>query len=727
MPTLTTTAQLLAALGDVIETADPVDALKARGFTFASDLARRIDTPQVHARLRSPERQRLIAARRGQQPPRLQVGALPRLAARLPGDHHDLTVGLKLEKANTILDDVYARHAIPRVVSLGSGSTASSLDTLLAVLRNELVGVPGDPDVRIGTLHITGAPTVTALPTRPRPASPADPTGRLLVHLPVTLDFDRRPAAGGGQTAVTTLKAVAAFGIAVGARIEADRLTIQAGPLPFQIGALDPERLRLTIAADSPLPAKDAGSGDRIGLAMELGGFQGVLRDLALATSLSPAITLPVGTGFNLVVRHVDVRAVPSAGAGHLMVGVEISDAASPVPLSGQPELLERDPFDGSGSTAYVETHVELLQVLVRQALASGELQQVAQAERSNARISGASAELTDGTVGIRLEGSLVDECGAFGVNFVDVNFDGWIRLALRGVEAGTLRYERVEDLGIGDASTADIIACVLLSILDLRILSLGRAGIEWLAGKVSNWIFGSAEPTLPTAPAVFALDTPVPLTELLPRATALAAAIDATAVRIQVALDLGADNVNTYVYVRCLTTGRPEVGGGLPAKGVRVRLMDQDVPAPPGDDAPIPQTGTTERREGRDRERTVEVTFVPNAADQEIAAGVTDGEGRVRLVIPPGRMRSRAGVLTTATVVEELRTGNIVSSRTTHEAISEPRPDLYFLFQVANQPVVDSRTQPGGFALNVATKHWGTADQPLVFHVPRPGLVVLG
>jgi hypothetical protein len=87
--------------------------------------------------------------------------------------------------------------------------------------------------------------------------------------------------------------------------------------------------------------------------------------------------------------------------------------------------------------------------------------------------------------------------------------------------------------------------------------------------------------------------------------------------------------------------------------------------------------------------------------------------------------MRSRAGVLTTTTTVQDLATAEIVSSRTTHEAISEPRPDLYFLFQVRNQPVVDSRSQPGGFALNVATKRWGTADAPLVFRVPRQGLVI--
>jgi len=726
MPVVVNHEELMAALGAVVEATDPIDALKARGFTFAPALARVIDTPAAHARLRGPERQRLLSSVRGRRAPAMKIGPLTRTLALLPGNHHDLTVGLKLERVNDVLASVYATRAIPRDVSLGTGGNAGSLDTLLSVLRNELVGVPAGDDIRIGLLHITAPPTVTALATPSRPNAPVDVTARLLVHLPVTLDFDRRPASGPGQTAVATMKAIARFGIAVSARVEDASLRVAAGPLPGIVGAADPERLRLSIANDSPLPPKDADSGDRIGLAVEIGGFQKILADVAVATSLAPQVKLPVGAGFDVVVRHVDLRAVSSSGAGHLMIGLEIGAEPTPVPLSGQPELLERDPFDTSGSTLYVEANAELLKVLVKQAFRSGELQRLAKERVSNVRLSGADAELGANSIGVFLEGTLVDECGLFGSNFKDVDFDGWTRVEPRGIQNGEIVLETVESLGVGDADVSDIVICVLLSFLDLKILSIGKALLEAFFSKLSGWIFGSSSTTSQFV-TVFEPNLPIPLTELLPRVRALGVAIDSSAIRIQAALDLVRDDINTYVYLRCVTEGRPEIGGGLPAKGVRARLMDQDVPAPSGDDAPVPAEGTTETPVGPRRQRTVTVTFNANNADQEMAVGTTDSQGRLQLVISPGRLSSRAGVLTTTTIVEDIQTGEIISSDTRHRVISERKPDLFFLLQVPNERLVDSRTQPGGFRLNISEKRWGTAEQPLVFKVPRPGLVILG
>ena len=106
------------------------------------------------------------------------------------------------------------------------------------------------------------------------------------------------------------------------------------------------------------------------------------------------------------------------------------------------------------------------------------------------------------------------------------------------------------------------------------------------------------------------------------------------------------------------------------------------------------------------------------------LLAGTTDGQGRLRLIVRSAA--SRAGVLTTTTTVEDVQTTEIISQHTKTEVITEPRPDTYFLFHVANQPVTDSRSQPGGLAVNLSTKHWGTPDNPLVFRVPRPGLVVV-
>jgi hypothetical protein len=723
MPTISTGNELLAALGAVIDAADPIAELRSRGFTLAPELARVLDTPEAHARLRSAERQRLLANVRGRRAPKMQVGPLTRAVAHLEGRHHDLTIGLKLEKVNEVLADVYAKRSIPRDISLGSGNSDTSLGSLLLVLRNELIGVPAGDDIRIGLLRLTGPPSVTALPTPTPPSGPDDISARFLMHLPFTLDIDRIPASGPGRNTVTTLSAVAHFGIKVTARVEGNTLAIGVGPM--QLGEVDIERLRLTINADSALQPKTSLSGDAIGLAIELGGFRKKLQDLAISTTLAPRVTLPIGEGFDLFVRHIDLRAVPTAGAGHLMVGLEIGREPSP-PLSGQPKLLERDPFDASGSTLYVEAHAELFKEIVKQGFASGELQRIAVEQASNVRLKGADAELGANSIGIFLFGTLVDECGVFGENFKDVGFAGWHRVELRGVDAGHIRFETVDSLGIGDANFEDIAICVLLSFLDLKILSIGKALLEKFFSTLSGWLFGSSSSTDQIV-NLFDPNFPIPMTELLPRVRALGATIDATAMRIQAALDLVPDTINTYVYVRCVGQGLPTVGGGLPVKGVHVRLLDQDVPPPPRDDAPVPIVGTIEGPDGRDRWRTVTVSFRPTLTDQELASGTTDSQGRVQLVISPSRLRTSAGVVTTTTIVEDLRKNEIISVRTQHRTITEPRPDVYFLLEVQNRPPVDTRNQIGGFIRNLESKRWGTAEQPLVFRVqrPQPGIEV--
>src|SRR5262245_35722351 len=243
MPIISTDQELLAAWGQVIDATNPIDELKARGYTLSPRLAAALDTPAARALLSSPERQRLLTERRAR--PRLasvQAGPLARFPVprALPGGHHDLTVGLKFEKVNEILLDAFLKRSIPRDVSLAGRVSSDSLAQLLAIMRNELIGVPTGSEIQIGRLHITGAPSFAALPTPPPPPnSPVDSTARALVHLPITLDLDRVPADGPRQTAVTSLRAVANFGLAVTAAVAGDDLAISLGPVPRQIGIND--------------------------------------------------------------------------------------------------------------------------------------------------------------------------------------------------------------------------------------------------------------------------------------------------------------------------------------------------------------------------------------------------------------------------------------------------------------------------------------------------------
>lgn len=708
---------MIAQLGSVVDAADPIAELRARGFTLAPALASKLDTPEAHARFRSAERQQLLAKVRGRPAPTVQLGPLTRNVFKLPGGHHDLTIGLKLEKINQVLADVYAKHSISRDLSLGRGKTSSSLKALLTVLRSELVGVPAGDDIRIGLLHVTGPPTVTALPTPA--ATPINITAHLLVHLPFSLDFDRIPDNGPSERAVANLRGVAEFGIAISARVSGNTLKIAAGPLAQRPTVAEPERLRLTINSDSALSGKNSGSGDRIGLAIEFGGFQSRLQDLAISMNLAPRIKLPVGDGFNLVVRHIDLRAVPSSGAGHLMIGLEIGAKPSSVPLSGQPELLERNPFSTSESTLYVEAHAELFKVLVKKAFASGELERLAREEVSNVRLSSAEAELGPNSIGVFLGGKLVDECGVFGEKFKDVHFEGWTRVELRGIDAGHIRFETVESLGLGNANLVDLAICVWLSFLDLKILILGRALLDAFFSKLSGWIFGSSSTSSTHQIVNVIASSPIPMTELIPRVRALSGTIDASGIRIQGALDLLPDIFSSYVYVRCVTEGPLTAGGGVPVKGVRVRLIDQDMPAPPGDDAPVPKQSTTVRPAGPRSEKTIDISFRPTVGDQQLATGTTNSEGRVRLLIPTGRLVTNAGLLTTTTTIQDTQNLTTISSSIQREMMKEKRPDVYLLLEQPNLPQVDTRNQ-GGFVLNLDLKHWGTAEQPLVFRVPQ-------
>ena len=114
-------------------------------------------------------------------------------------------------------------------------------------------------------------------------------------------------------------------------------------------------------------------------------------------------------------------------------------------------------------------------------------------------------------------------------------------------------------------------------------------------------------------------------------------------------------------------------------------------------------------------------MSFEPSPADQELASGTTDSQGRVQLVVSPGRVATSAGVETIISVTENAFIGEIISSNIQRRTIRELRPDVYFVIDVPGGGRLDTRTLSGGFVRNLASKRWGTATQPLVFNVPRP------
>jgi hypothetical protein len=397
------------------------------------------------------------------------------------------------------------------------------------------------------------------------------------------------------------------------------------------------------------------------------------------------------------------------------MVGVALGagPVENPPPDFGDPSLLERNPFDVADATLYVEANFELFRLIVDQALASGQLQSLAQKQKSNVVIKGAQVEMGINFIGLWMKGTAVDECGVFGFDFKDVDFEGDIRFQLEGVANGRISYQQGQDIG---TDGGDTLLCILIGFLDLHIIPVL---LEAAGGEVSKWIFGEGNPITESIPNVFEPNFSVPGTELLPSIRALGASIDSTALRIQAALDFVPDDVNTYVYVRVEQATSPRIGGGaVGIPGARVRLFDQDVPRPAHDDARVPTESTKTFRNIKFT-TTVETSFQPPLADEQLAEGATDGNARVQLVLSPGDVLTTAGIgtLTTTTEYTNPNQKDVYDQKET--PILEPKPDVYFLIDLPDGSHADTRSMPGGFVLNLDTKHLGTASDPIRFTLP--------
>jgi len=187
-------------------------------------------------------------------------------------------------------------------------------------------------------------------------------------------------------------------------------------------------------------------------------------------------------------------------------------------------------------------------------------------------------------------------------------------------------------------------------------------------------------------------------------------------------------DTLSTHIYLTVRSRA-----SGAPLDGVRVRVMDQDAPAPRGDDVEIPELSET-TVSGKSI-KTVQRTVREPAADQQLAEGRTDRFGTLWLRLSPADRATTAGTVTTTTTIDKVkppggggRPGGIPGdgpvprpaepssqTHTTTRALSERAPDLYFLITLANGGVVDTRGLDDGFFVN-QRGDIGSAEQPLVF-----------
>lgn len=697
MPEINTVAELLDQLGDVATAPESLADLQARGVTFAPDLQARLAAAPGRTRLSAAERRRLAALAGRLGPVQLTAtGVAPLMADALPQGEYDLVVALRLAVLNETLAALFEGMAYPREI-------VDDVDALFT--RERLVALSDDipPNIPIGPLRLTAPLTVYAV----------DGTENLLLVQEFSLDFRQTILQGPlpGEITVSSLVATAQFGVAVRPGVQGDELILNLADIVFPV--TDTEQLRLTVAPDSPIQPRSAEALE--GFAAEIDGLFRVAVRVAVAgavDSVSPIIHLPFGVGADLTVHDIGVR-THSDDDDVIVVGVRLATDALPVEGLGNPDTLS-NPFGATTLNTYARFHEALFRKVVKEAHASGALEDAARGVHGDLRVDGADAQLDANELQLILDIRLVNACG-FIVNTIDVNVRVTVTFHF-AVFQGQLFVTRTADHNIDNT---DVVLCVVTELLQLATLGAAFSLIELILQLMRLApLISTDEDREPVEifPAVFDPTEPVPGTEVLPRVEAVQALVSEDRVESLGTLSLRPDDVNTYVYVQFKRRSAHIGEAPTPITGARVDILDQDQPIPPDDDASLPQTGTTSTIFGHTITDTT-VRFVAPDRDQVLASGTTDGHGRVQFVLRPNQLETAAGSVETTVSTENVENeGRSKPQKTTTRPLRERLPDIYFRVTQRDGGIINSRQLDEGFVPNLNSRRVGSAREPLTF-----------
>lgn len=711
MQVIETTQELARVLSGRPASEDPRCDLERRGFELSPALARRVADLAPAKPIDAARRQRWAAAAREAGPVHYFAGLpqRPERRERAAGDW-DIVAAVGFDAVNAALAGLHATRVVPREIDLGRVLSSSELTRFIVdVLRQVFERIP--EGVSSILLRLDPAPT----------AVPIAGTDSARLILPFTLDLGG-PSILGDRITIALIRGTMQLGVSLDAEVS---FFGTEGRLTIALGLPDPpspeQALAITIAANSPIQPRPGS-----GLA-SLVTVLGLIVTRRLAPSLpswviAPLIHLPLGSNTNLLVRQVGVRAVDNAGGGAIVVGVR---AGGLLPEPGDPDQLD-DPFGARTGNLFLRVHEELIRNVLRAAHRSGYLDELAQEVDESARIEDVDASFTRDEIRFHVRGRLVDGCGLW----KDLPFEvvHTVRFSLEGTRIVLTRENNVH------VGTLDAVLCFLTSLLEGAIVGAvaGLASgllVGMLGGIILGIVAGLAEP-LAARPGgrlaaqaiwdflhgegsggpdttVIDLDRPVPGTELLAQIEGLDAEVDEVSLRTWHRLSLVPDTINTYAYVALVERGllRPGVTE-RPLPGVRIEMVDQDVPAPLGDDVRSPPD-EAERVVVSNRKRlvTVSSTYLPPSQDQLLGLATTDSTGLARFVIRPALPRTRAG-----------------------SVMPEAAPDVYFRARLVDGRSFDSRTLAPGVLLNSSQRRIGTPDWPLTFAIlERPLVLDLG
>lgn len=731
MTLITTTQELARVLSGRTAGEDPRRDLERRGYQLSPALARRVATLRPERLIDAGRRERWAAAAREAGLVHYHEG-LPQRGTpreRAAGDW-DIVVAVEFDAVNAALAGLHATRVVPREIDLALVLSSSELTDVIAdVLQDVFEGVPEG----INSIVLRLDPP-TALPIA------GTDSARLI--LPFTLDLDRSSFLGDRLT-LASIRGTMQLGVSLDAEVG---FVGTEGRLTIALGLPDPpspeQALAITIAADSSMqPQPGSGLASLVTVLNLI-----VTRRLGPSLSawvISPLIHLPLGTNTNLLVRQVDVRAVETGGGGALVVGVR---AGGLLPEPGDPDKLT-DPFVERGGNLFVRVHEELIRNVLRAAHRSGYLDELAREVDESARIEDVDASFTRDELRFHVRGRLVDGCGLW----KDLPFEV-IHSVKFSLDGDRLVLTRENNVHVG---TLDAVLCFLTSLLESALVGAvaGLASgllVGMLGGIILGILTGLAE-ALAARPVgrqaaqaiwdflhgegsggpdmtVIDLDRPLPGTELLAQIVGLDVEVDDVSLRTWHRFSLVPDAINTYAYVALAERGLflPR-SAPRPLAGVHIECMDQDVPAPPGDDA-RPPTGEPEQVvvSNRKRRATVSTIYRPLMQDQLLATATTDMAGIARFVLRPSQLRTLAGKVERTRMTEYLdQPQRETDFHTTTSGLVERAPDVYFRARLGDGRSLDSRSLAPGLLLNLSQRRMGTADSPLTFAIPERLLVL--
>jgi hypothetical protein len=710
MVTINTIQSLIAAYGDVILADDPIKALEKQGKIVSPALQKRLNDAANQKILSQTERQHWIQRLQALKAPgfsdqiRFKVGKSPQVVfKKLSSGDYDLIVGVRVAVIDETLAGLYDTRTWPARLPPDQAQQIFPLSSL----RTFSDDIPDVDGLQIGMLHLTAAPTITAVTS-----------GRLVLHQAFELDVDVKQP-GLPRFTITNLHGAIHMQIPVIARrnpFDIAKLIVEFGTPSDQ--DLDDSHLEVNPA--SPVQPRDSES-----LAV-LGAFVVDKLNLALIarTSLQPSISLcpninvPLGSGFGLEVQRADARAVPSSDGDVVMVGVLAGTTSTPTEGAGEPSNLNFNPFATQASNVFVRVHEEFLNKVAGGALdyiqekiqkKTGDLPVDIQVKALRVKLK------TTNKIRFILDAKIVDVCG-FVIQKKDLNFTATMTASV-SVFNGEVKYE-TSGIDINYDNT-DLAFCVLSASLELLIAVFTKNlffGVFALFNILVLLGAGAAEIFLPEPDegnftGVFDPMENVPGTELLPRLEAVQVAVVEDSLQSFGLLTLRPDDLHTFIY---LSLRRQLSFFSQPIADALVSVVDQDAPQPPNDDAVFKDESTTTINGNV----TARVIFKFRARNETLAEGVTDKDGVVRLVID---RRTTAGtIIKTTLITEKGKEGTV--RKIEESSLIEERPDIFFRITLPGESTVRDTRQSGQtpfFQLNLNSRRLGEPDAPLTLIFP--------